>query len=426
MVKDYLLIIEKYDSGTEGLNSIREINPNAINEEKIAFEECCALNGLAIVVKDNIDVKGLHTTAGSLALSDNIALEDAEVIANLKSSGAVILGKANMTEFANYMTNQMPGGYSSMGGQVISAYNRKENPWGSSTGSAVAVSAGMCHAAVGTDSCGSIVLAAMRNGVCGYRPPAGELRQKGIIPISFTMDTAGPIARNVAALISLYNGMKGKNNIVLEDTSLAGKKIAVNQWGTNIMSKSDKEHMETVIKRLKKAGAVLENIELKININVRTIMLYEFRYGLDKYLQKANSKIRSMEGIVVFNEKHAYETLLYGEENLLFALRETSGRMDESIYREAMKDRQDVVVAIKEKLKKYDACYMCMPKNNISQYAGLPSISLPDGLGEDYMPLGIFLCGADENRLLDTAYAMEKTICKGYIKPDIVCDNVTL
>jgi amidase len=419
MVNDYLLRITKYDSGSKGLNSIREINPNAIKEEKKAIDEGGFLQGMAIVVKDNIDVKGLHTTAGSLALSDNVAKEDAEVIANLKSAGAVILGKTNMTEFANYMTNNMPGGYSSIGGQVVCAYNRKQNPWGSSTGSAVAVSACMCDAAVGTDSCGSVVLAAMRNGVCGYRPPSGELSQKGIIPISFTMDTAGPIAKNMIDLIKLYKGMKGKNNIVLEDTGLAGKKIAVNQWGVDNMSEKEKEHIETVVKRLRLAGAVIENISLEVNFNVRNIFLYEFRYGLDKYLQTAHSKIRSIEDIIMFNEQHADETLLYGQERLLFASRQTSGKMDEAAYIDAMKDRENVMLAVKEKLKIYDACYMCMPMNNIAQYTGMPLISLPDGLGENNMPLGILLTSIDENTLLNIAYAMERTICEGYIKPNL-------
>ena len=421
MVNDYLLRIEKYDSGLDGLNSIREINPNVIKEESKAIEEGGFMQGLAIVVKDNINVKGLHTTAGSLALSDNVAKEDAEVIANLKSSGAVILGKANMTEFANYMTNHMPGGYSSIGGQVICAYNRDENPWGSSTGSAVAVSSCMCDAGVGTDSCGSIVLAAMRNGVCGYRPPVGELSQRGIIPISFTMDTAGPIAKNVMDLIAVYNGMKGKNNIVLEDTELVGKKIAVNQWDVDNMSEEDKEHIKNVVKRMKIAGAVVENIDLEVNFNVRNIMLYEFRHGLDNYLHTAHSKIRSIEDIIMFNEQHPDETLLYGQDKLLFALQQTSGNMDETIYIEAMKDRQNVIATVSEKLKQYDACYMCMPMNNISQYAGLPSLSLTDGLGKNGMPLGIFLSGTDENMLLNIAYAMEKTVCKGYIKPNLLC-----
>ena len=420
MVNDYLLRIEKYDSGLDGLNSIRENNPNVIKEEIKAIEEGGFMQGLAIVVKDNINVKGLHTTAGSLALSDNVAKEDAEVIANLKSSGAVILGKANMTEFANYMTNHMPGGYSSIGGQVICAYNRDENPWGSSTGSAVAVSSCMCDAAVGTDSCGSIVLAAMRNGVCGYRPPVGELSQRGIIPISFTMDTAGPIAKNVMDLITVYNGMKGKNNIVLEDTELVGKKIAVNQWGVDNMSEEDKEHIKNVVKRMKIAGAVVENIDLEVNFNVRNIMLYEFRHGLDNYLHTTHSKIRSIEDIIMFNEQHSDETLLYGQDKLLFALQQTSGNMDETIYIEAMKDRQNVIATVSEKLKQYDACYMCMPMNNISQYAGLPSLSLTDGLGKNGMPLGIFLSGTDENMLLNIAYAMEKTVCKGYIKPNLL------
>ncbi|MBO4368236.1 MAG: amidase, partial [Clostridia bacterium] len=156
--------------GKNALNCIAELDPTAISQAEAldrSKSQRLPLRGVPVLVKDNIDVKGLHTTAGSLALEDNIALKDAPVIRNLRRSGAVILGKTNMTEFANYVTQGMPGGYSSRGGQVIHAVNPKLSVAGSSSGSAVAVAAGIVPMAVGTDTSHSITACAMFNGICG-------------------------------------------------------------------------------------------------------------------------------------------------------------------------------------------------------------------------------------------------------------------
>ena len=161
--------------GRERLNCIAELDPTALEQAAKLEQQGCAAAwpflGIPVLVKDNIDVKGLHTTAGSLALANHVAASDAPVIRNLRRNGAVILGKTNMTEFANYTTQGMPNGYSSRGGQVIHAMNPALSPSGSSSGSAVAVAAGIVPAAVGTDTSFSILACAQENGVCGLKPP---------------------------------------------------------------------------------------------------------------------------------------------------------------------------------------------------------------------------------------------------------------
>lgn len=184
ITKTYLSRIEAV-GGKSGVNAVSEIDAAALDQARALDMNPAArdlpLFGLPVLIKDNIDVKGLHTTAGSVALSEHTAPEDAPVVKRLRESGAIILGKTNMTEFANYFTDDLPNGFSSRGGQVINAYHPKMDPGGSSTGSAVAVSAGLCAFAIGTDTCFSIVGCAAQNGVTGFKP-AGCCPQTASFP----------------------------------------------------------------------------------------------------------------------------------------------------------------------------------------------------------------------------------------------------
>ena len=198
--------------GKTATNCIAEIEGSALAQaEKLDADKpqnSHPIWGTPVLVKDNIDVKGLHTTAGSLALKDNIALEDAPIIKNLRKNGAVIIGKTNMTEFANYTSWNMPNGYSSGGGQVVHAIDAKLDPSGSSSGSGVAVCAGIVDAAVGTDTSFSVIACAQANGVCGIKPPHGSLPPSGIIPIAKTLDSAGAMAADFTTALNLYYAMK--------------------------------------------------------------------------------------------------------------------------------------------------------------------------------------------------------------------------
>ena len=234
------LSLAKEIGGENGLNCIAELDPTAAEQAKAMDENdgrSLPLRGVPILVKDNIDVKGLHTTAGSLALADNIAPEDAPVIRNLRRNGAVILGKTNMTEFANFTTEGMPGGYSSRGGQVIHAVNPMLSPTGSSSGSAVAVAAGIVPMAVGTDTSHSVTACAMFNGICGLKPPAGTLSAEGIIPIARTLDSAGAMAGNLTDALKLYSAMREEPLPELKPLRMEGIRIAVNRANREALSK---------------------------------------------------------------------------------------------------------------------------------------------------------------------------------------------
>ena len=211
LTRHYLGRIARYD-GPEGLNCVAELDETAVAQAKALDgrmdKEELPLFGLPVLVKDNIDVKGLHTTAGSLALSDHVAAEDAPVVRALREKGAVVLGKANMTEFANYVSRDMPNGYSSRGGQVVHEYERGWDVSGSSSGSAVAVSAGLCAAALGTDTSFSVVGCASENGVVGVKPPVGALSARGVVPLAHTLDSVGVLARTMEDARLVYEAMR--------------------------------------------------------------------------------------------------------------------------------------------------------------------------------------------------------------------------
>lgn len=428
LVRAYLDKIAKYDSGTGGLNSVLEINGKALDiarrmdEHPAAAGSAGVLRGMPILLKDNIDTGDtMHTSAGSLALSDNRAPRDADVAARLRACGAIILGKTNMTEFANRMTQGMPGGFSSRGGQVRSAYDRRQDPWGSSTGSAVAVSAGFCAAALGTDTSNSIVAAALRNGVAGFRPPVHALSQNGVIPISFTLDSIGPITRNMGDLTAFYSELSGHPMPDFSSETLAGKRLAVNIWNRDSLSQEINQSIDLVLSHLGAAGAVVETVSLPATTNLKQIMKYEFKYAMNRYLRTAGSSMKSLADIIAFNEQHAGQALRHGQSCLIDAQNNTTGRLIDDEYLSVMADRKRQIEAIRQVLAGYDACLMCSP-NNVAHYTGLPSIALPNGLAADGMPAGLIMTGLDEIRLLAVACLMEEVCLK--TPPPELCESV--
>lgn len=250
----YLNRIAKFDCGDNGLKAVLEINPDALFlaealDRKLARgEQTGALFGIPVLIKDNINTSDrMHTRAGSFALKDNYAPADAAIVKKLREADAVLLGKANMTEFANFMTDgEMPDGYSACGGQVINPYVREKTPGGSSSGSAVAVAAGFCTAAIGTETCGSIVSPSGQNGIVGIKPTLGLVGRSGIIPISSTLDTAGPMARTVrdaAIVLDVISGEDPDDPATFlqpvtvcadaaAESSLTGLKIGIYRPGT--------------------------------------------------------------------------------------------------------------------------------------------------------------------------------------------------
>ena len=405
------LALARSIGGKDKLNCIAELDETALEQAKAqeADKEGKPLAGIPVLVKDNIDVKGLHTTAGSLALADNIALEDAPVIRNLRRNGAVILGKTNMTEFANFTTEGMPGGYSSRGGQVIHAVNPKLSPTGSSSGSAVAVAAGIVPMAVGTDTSHSVTACAMFNGICGLKPPVGTLSAEGIIPIARTLDSAGAMARNLTDTLKLYSAMREEPLPELKPLKLNGLRLAMNQANREHLQ-CQKSFLDSLLKKLKAGGAVIGEVDQGAAPEMVTIMKWEFRPMLEDYLRKSTAERKTLAEIVAYYEANPDTMMKYGDKLLRAALDETPGGLEGKPYLDALEVRRETIAKVTAEIEGYDAVLMTGP-TSIMHYCGLPTVTVaagrknPNGVNE-----AVILYGKDEYRLYEAALAIEQVM----------------
>ncbi|MBR6089307.1 MAG: amidase [Anaerolineaceae bacterium] len=397
--------------GKNGLNCIAELDPTAMDQAKAMDENDSRnlpLRGVPVLIKDNIDVKDLHTTAGSLALEDNVARSDAPVIRSLRQNGAVILGKANMTEFANYVTQDMPGGYSSRGGQVLHAVNPELNVAGSSSGSAVAVAAGIVPMAVGTDTCHSITACAMFNGICGLKPPAGVLSAEGIIPIAKTLDSAGPMARNLSDTLKLYSAMRDEPLPELKPKEVSQLRIAVNLANQSVLPADQEHFIHLLLERLKKAGAAIENVTQMPPPELVTIMRWEFRPMLEAYLAGASASRKTLAEIVEYYEDHPDTMMKYGDSYLRAALDETPGGLHGEPYLKALKAREKTISSVSEEIGEYDAVLMTGP-TSIMHFCGLPSVTVASPVKTAAgVNQAVIFYGQDEFRLYEAALAIEQ------------------
>ena len=397
--------------GKNGLNCIAELDPTALDQAKAMDgndSRDLTLRGVPVLVKDNIDVKGLHTTAGSLALEDNIARTDAPVIRNLRRNGAVILGKANMTEFANYVSQGMPGGYSSRGGQVIHAVDPKLPVAGSSSGSAVAVAAGIVPMAVGTDTSHSITACAMFNGICGLKPPVGLLSAEGIIPIAKTLDSAGAMARIFSDALKLYSAMRDEPLPELKPKETGQLRIAVNRANEFGFPADQRRFNHLVAERLKKAGATVGTVFQMPPPELATIMRWEFKPMLEAYLASASASRKTLAEIVEYYESHPETMMKYGDSCLRAALDETPGGLQGKPYLKALVAREKAIARITAKIEKYDAVLMAGP-TSIMHFCGLPSVTVAAPVKTDAgVNQTVILYGKDEYRLYEAALTIEQ------------------
>lgn len=408
--------LEKADTlgGKTGLNCIAELDRSAVEQaKKLEAEDKKGTSdfwGTPILVKDNIDVKGLHTTAGSLALDDNLATEDAPIIRNLRRNGAVILGKTNMTEFANFTTSGMPGGYSSRGGQVVHAIDRGLSPSGSSSGSAVAVSAGIVSAAVGTDTSFSVVACAQDNGICGLKPPVGALSSEGIIPIAKTLDSAGAMANCFEDALQLYSAMRDEPLPKLCAADYSDLRIAVNTANRKMVSKEQSKFLRRTMWKLKWRGTSIRKIEQMPSPLLRTIMMYEFKTHLEEYLASSNASRKTLKEIVEFYEANPDTMMKYGITLLKSSLEATPGGLLSEEYQNAMKERSELVEKVRKELAGYDAVIMTRP-TQIMHLCGLPSVAIAGSRKNAHgVRQGLIMYGVDEYRLYRAALAIEHLI----------------
>jgi len=485
LTKAYLARIAAYDRGGPKLNSVRVLNPDAL---AIAGEfdgtrpsAKRPLAGVPILVKDNIATSDKQpTTAGSLALEGARAKRDATVVKLLRKAGAVILGKANLTEFANILAIEMPSGYSSLGGQVKNPFVPDlvdergipiVDPGGSSSGSAVAVAAGLCAASVGTETSGSLLHPATRNGVVTVKPTVGLISRAGIVPIAHSQDTAGPMTRTVrdaAMLLNVLAATDPRDPITerqrrpadytadLARDAMKGARIGVPSDpadplndcyygkllpdGAKLMAEAIQvmEDLGAVIVRANMptrgwiAGpgtnmAVLNRNPLSSNKGNPTgspiVFLYELKYGLNLYLKDwaTNTDIKSMADIIAFNAANANEALRFGQD-LFLAADLTKGDLSEREYKSAR--AMDLLAAKTHGMDAYmnqhklDAVlFPAATGAAIAAKAGYPSVMVPAGLvsGDDGKdtpdrPVGVSFAGRawSEHKLLRLAYAYEQ------------------
>ena len=341
--------------GKDGLNCIAGLIETADAEQVSAKSAPDGpLAGIPILVKDNIDVAGFPTTAGSLALEDNIAERDAPVIRNLRKNGAVIIGKTNMTEFANYVSAPMPNGYSSRGGQVKHAVREDLDPLGSSTGSAVAVAAGIVPMAVGTDTCHSITACAFGNGICGLKPPAGALSLEGILPLSKTLDSAGAMAMNMTDTLRLYSAMRDEPLPEIKTVAPEKLRIALNIANAEGFDDEKRDFINELTGILKENGAQLGEVNEPPALQVAVIMKWEFKNSLEEYLSKRKTRFKTLQEIVDYYEANPETMLKYGDDFLRGALDDTNpGILGENEYSKVMKDREKAIREISEEISGY-------------------------------------------------------------------------
>ncbi|MFD1739236.1 amidase family protein [Bacillus salitolerans] len=439
----YLDRIASFNKNGIRVNAVLEVNPDALHiAEALDAERNMEgprgpLHGIPVLLKDNIDTGDkLHTSAGSLALQHSFAYQDSFIAAQLREAGAIILGKTNMTEWANFMAEKMPTGYSSRGGQVLNPYGPdKFEVGGSSSGSGAAIAANFATVAVGTETSGSILSPASRNSIVGIKPTIGLVSRTGIIPIAHTQDTAGPMARTVkdaaillnalacadeADIVTMKNLIEYDYTEFLKEDGLKGKRIGIAREGYfDYLSDEEKEIMERAIQVLKDQGAtVIDSVTIpsskeKWDYNV---LIYEFKSDLNAYLNTIDPKIgiHSLSDIIEFNKKDPERMLRY-EQKILEESDKTSGTLTESEYLTSLEKDQYLSTeqGIDYVLEEHELDAIVFPNNfgaGIPAKAGYPSITVPAGYSSDNGPVGItFTTTAfNEPTLIELGFGFEQ------------------
>ncbi|MEH7109283.1 amidase family protein [Bacillus sp. JJ1764] len=439
-----LLYLYRIASIDPKINSVLEVNPDALqiaaalDAERRRTGPRSSLHGVPILIKDNIDTHDkMHTSAGSLALKKSIAPRDSFVAEQLRKAGAVILGKTNMTEWANFIAIGMKNGYSSRGGQVLNPYGPdKFDVGGSSSGSGAAIAANLAVAAVGTETSGSILNPSCQNSLVGIKPTVGLISRRGVIPIAHTHDTAGPMARTVEDAVILLTALCGVDEedpitltnpladrdftTHLKKDGLAGKRIGIALDGfIQFLNKEKQEVVLRAIEVLKNSGSVvMEEIEIPSAKEdwKYDVLTYEFKADLNSYLSQLppTVPIRSLADLIEFNLQDEEKMLKYGQ-SVLLESEATSGSLREKEYIEALEfERYHATKqGIDYALEKNQLDVIVFPGeegSHISAKAGYPSIAVPIGYTSLGEPVGITFAGTaySEPVLIEVAYAFEQ------------------
>ncbi|MEO6902029.1 MAG: amidase [Bacteroidia bacterium] len=457
VVQNYLNRIKELDKNGPALNSVIEVNPDALkiaaelDKELAAGKSRGPLHGIPVLLKDNIDTHdNMHTTAGATVLRNSMPLQDSWVAKKLREAGAVIIGKTNLSEWAHFRANLASSGWSGVGGQTKNPYVLDRNPCGSSSGSGVAVSANLCAFAIGTETDGSIVCPSNNNGIVGLKPTVGLISRAGIIPISATQDTPGPMGRSVkdvAIALGLLTGLDPADNktasstgnikndytVFLKTDGLNGKRIGLLKNTTGFHPKVDELLTETIT-YLKSQGAEVIELQFPLDPSVSNaslqVMLYEFKDGLNNYFKGlgGNVPVKTLKELIEFNKTDSVE-LKYFSQGLLEQA-EAKGDLNSAEYKKAL---HDMLKATREngidkllKENKLDALmaptggpawktdfingdFYMGGSSAYAAIAGYPNISVPMGF-IDELPVGVSFFGKawSEPMLLEIAFAYEQ------------------
>ncbi len=446
----YLQRIDALDDHGPMLNAVIAINPDALRQARAAETRFGPLAGKPILIKDNIETADpMATTAGSLALKDNITARDAPMVARLRSAGVVILGKTNLSEWANIRSSRSSSGWSALGGQTKNPHALDRTPCGSSSGSGAAVAAGMAWAAIGTETDGSITCPASVNGIVGFKPTVGLVSRTHIVPISHSQDTPGPMTTSVKDAALLLTGMAGSDPadeatkradlhtadfaMGIDSASLAGVRIGV-------LRKQASTHerllgvFEQALADLRRAGAVLVDVDYKFDETMGrdegAVLYYELRQDLGAYLRglPGNPPVRSLADVIAFNKANAATELRwFGQETFEKADKLT----DAEAYRKARANSLRLAGkdGIDRLLAENRVTLLIAPTEgpawpidlvtgdhgipagagNLAAIAGYPHLTVPMG-AVDGLPVGLSFMGAawEDKRVLDAGAAYER------------------
>lgn len=455
LTQAYLDRIAAIDADGPRLNSVIELAPDALevaaalDAERAAGKVRGPLHGIPVLLKDNIDALGMVNSAGSLALAEHRPTRDAFFVRRLRDAGAVILGKTNLSEWANFRSTRSTSGWSSRGGQTRNAYILDRNPCGSSSGTGTAISASLAMVGVGTETDGSVMCPAAVAGLVGLKPTVGLVSRDGIIPISISQDTAGPMGRSVADVAVLLGAMAAVDETdpagpaaaghVVEDYSafldadaLRGKRIGVLRQAMGFHPDVD-ANVERAIATLQAAGAEVVDVRIESfrrwGADELTVLLYEFKDGLDQYLRGVTEGPGSLEALIAWNEREAARTMPhFGQERLVQA--QAMGPLTDTAYLEA-RDRARRLAGEEGLLATLDAGRLdalvapsmspAWPTDHvngdhftgagygIAAVAGTPSITVPSGDVRG-LPIGVVFMGRaySEPMLIGIAHAFEQ------------------
>jgi len=459
ITEKYLARIEQIDKQGPALNSVIEINPDAqaiadaLDKERKENHVRGPMHGIPVLIKDNIDTADqMQTTAGSLALLGSKPTRDSFVAQKLRESGAVILGKTNLSEWANIRSSHSSSGWSGRGGQTINPYALDRNPCGSSSGSGAAAAASLCAVAVGSETDGSVVCPASANGLVGIKPTLGLISRAGIIPIAHSQDTAGPMARTVRAaaiLLSALTGVDPRDSATsasagkaaadytkfLDPNGLRGARIGIARkyFGSN---DAQDQLMNSLIDAMKHQGAeIIDPADLpshgKFDDSELLVLLYELKTDLNAYLANRPGAPGSLKDVIDFNDRNRDKEMPYFAQDI-FLKAESKGPLTTKEYTDALEtnhrlSRQEGIDAVMDKFN-LDAImaptagpawltdfangdHAVGGSSNAAAVAGYPDITVPAGFVFG-LPVGISFFGRpwSEPVLLKIAYGFEQTI----------------